>query len=114
MYILIGDGECDEGQVWEAAMTASKYKLDNIIAIVDRNKAQVDGLTEDVMPLESIEAKWQAFGWEVIPAEGHDIKSLQAAFRKANTADGPAVIIADTIKGKGVSFMEGNYLWHAG
>lgn len=114
IFVLLGDGECDEGQVWEAAMTSSKYKLNNIIAIVDRNKAQVDGLTKDVMPIESLESKWQAFGWQTIAADGHDIESIQSALKKANGANGPAVIIADTVKGKGVSFMEGDYKWHAG
>lgn len=114
VFILLGDGECDEGQVWEAVMTAAKYRLDNIIAIIDRNKAQVDGLTKDVMPLHSLAAKWSAFGWETIEADGHDIESLQSALKEANAKQGPAVIIADTVKGKGVSFMEGQYKWHAG
>ena len=106
-YVLLGDGECDEGQVWEAAMLASHYKLDNLIAIVDRNGLQIDGLTEKIMRLEPLARKWAAFGWHVIEIDGHNIREIQAAFESAGKTRGrPTVIIAHTFKGKGVSFME--------
>ncbi len=106
-YVLLGDGECDEGQVWEAAMLASHYKLDNLIAIVDRNGLQIDGLTEKIMRLEPLTKKWAAFGWHVLEINGHDIQEIQSAFESAKKMKGkPTVIIAHTFKGKGVSFME--------
>lgn len=115
VYVLMGDGELDEGQVWEAAMTASHYKLDNLIAIVDRNMNQIDGTTEDVMALEPLDAKWAAFGWNVLKADGHDTASLQAAIDAAKAVKGkPSVILARTVKGKGISFMENAYKWHSG
>lgn len=114
IYVLMGDGECDEGQVWEAAMTAAKYHLDNITAIVDCNKAQVDGMTENVMPLGDLRQKWSAFGWNVICVDGHDVDLLDRAIADAKRCAGkPTVVLADTVKGKGVRFMEGNYGWHA-
>lgn len=106
-YALLGDGECDEGQVWEAAMLASHYKLDNLVAIVDRNGLQIDGLTEKIMRLEPLTKKWAAFGWNVIEVNGHDIGEIKAAFESARNRRGkPTVIIAHTFKGKGISFME--------
>jgi transketolase len=115
VYVLMGDGECDEGQVWEAAMAASKYQLDHLVAIVDRNGCQVDGDCGDVMPTESLAAKWAAFGWQVFQADGHDVRDLQDAFGRARIQAGrPSLIIASTIKGKGVSFMEGCFQWHSG
>ncbi|MDD4137741.1 MAG: transketolase [Methanoregula sp.] len=106
-YVLMGDGECDEGQVWEAAMLASHYKLDNLVAIIDRNGLQIDGLTEKIMRLEPLSKKWAAFGWQVIEVDGHDVNEILAAFKSAENAKGqPTVIIAHTFKGKGVSFME--------
>jgi transketolase len=106
-FVLLGDGECDEGQVWEAAMLASHYKLDNLVAVIDRNGLQIDGLTEKIMRLEPLSKKWAAFGWRVIEVEGHDVKEIHAAFKSAETGKGqPIVIIAHTFKGKGVSFME--------
>lgn len=106
-YVLLGDGECDEGQVWEAAMLASHYKLDNLIAIVDRNGLQIDGLTEKIMRLEPLTKKWAAFGWHVLEINGHDIHEIHSAFESAKKMKGkPTVIIAHTFKGKGVSFME--------
>ena len=106
-YVLLGDGECDEGQVWEAAMLASHYKLDNLIAIVDRNGLQIDGLTEKIMRLEPLTKKWAAFGWHVLEINGHDIQEIYSAFESAKKMKGkPTVIIAHTFKGKGVSFME--------
>jgi transketolase len=112
-YVLLGDGELQEGQIWEAAMAAPKFGLDNLIAIVDNNGVQLDGKVDDIMPLGNLAAKFSAFGWNVIAADGHDIRSLDAAFEKAkNKPHGPTVIIANTVKGKGVSFMEGKNEWH--
>jgi transketolase len=113
VYCLMGDGEIEEGQVWEAAMCAAHYKLDNLCGIVDRNRLQIDGFTEEVMNSEPLEDKWKAFGWYVITVDGHDIPALIRAFEEAKTVkDKPTVIIADTIKGKGVSFMENVAVWH--
>jgi len=113
VYVLLGDGECDEGQVWEAAMSANHFKLDNLVAIVDRNEQQIDGWTCDVMDLEPFGSKWQSFGWHVIEVDGHDFAQLIEAFEKAKSVKGqPAVIIAHTTKGKGVSFMENNPDFH--
>jgi transketolase len=112
-YVLLGDGECDEGQVWEAAMSAAHFKVDNLAAIVDNNGQQIDGWNRDVMSLDPFPAKWQAFGWQVIEVDGHSIPQLAQAFDKAKKAKGqPTVIIAHTIKGKGVSFMENNPHFH--
>src|SRR3989339_1654974 len=111
VYCLMGDGECQEGQVWEAAMTASHYKLDNLTAIVDRNKYQIDGKVEDIKNLAPFADKWRAFGWNVLTCDGHDIKALIANLDKAGNMKGkPSIIIADTVKGRGVSFMEENPL----
>lgn len=113
VYVLIGDGECDEGQVWEAAMAAAHFKIDNLVAIVDNNGLQIDGWNHDVMNLEPFGKKWQAFGWHVIDVNGHDFPQLMAAFEQARLIKGqPVVIIAHTIKGKGVSFMENNVDFH--
>ena len=110
---LMGDGECCEGSVWEAAMSASHFKLTNVIGIVDRNKLMIDGTTEDVMALEPFADKWRAFGWEVIEINGHDFDELNTAMEKAWAAvNKPVLILADTIKGKGVDFMENNVVWH--
>ena len=112
-YVLLGDGECDEGQVWEAAMFAPNYQLDNLTAIVDFNTLQLDGFTRDIMNLEPFMAKWAAFKWEVIEINGHDIQQILDAIQRAKAVKGrPTVIIAHTIKGKGVSFMENNVDWH--
>ena len=113
VYAILGDGELDEGQVWEAAMSADKYHLDNLCAVVDYNKMQIDGTTDDVMPLGDLAAKWAAFGWHVIEVDGHDYAALADAFEQAKTVKGkPTVVLAHTVKGKGVSFMEGVYTWH--
>lgn len=113
VYALLGDGEVEEGQVWEAFMAASKYKLDNLCAIVDINGLQIDGRTSDVMPSEPLDAKFAAFGCQVIPADGHDFRSLEAALAQAaEHRGGPSVILARTVKGKGVSFMENDAGWH--
>ena len=113
VYVLLGDGECDEGQVWEAAMASAHFKADNLVAIVDNNGQQIDGWNRDVMNLEPFPAKWQAFGWQVIEVDGHSIPQLTQAFEKTKQIKGqPKVIIAHTIKGKGVSFMENNPDFH--
>lgn len=113
VYALMGDGEIEEGQIWEAAMSAAKYKLDNLCGIVDVNGLQIDGRTADVMPSEPLDAKFAAFGWNVIKAGGHDFGSLRAALAAAKAEKGrPSVILAKTVKGKGVSFMENDAGWH--
>lgn len=113
VYCLIGDGESQEGQIWEAALSAPKFKLDNLVCILDYNKAQIDGYVKDVMPIEPIADKWRAFGWHVICADGHDFHKIISALNEARAFKGkPTFIIADTVKGKGVSFMEGKVDWH--
>ncbi|MFC1918853.1 transketolase [Chloroflexota bacterium] len=113
VYVLLGDGECDEGQVWEAAMAAAHFKLDKLVAIVDNNGLQIDGWNRDVMNLEPFKEKWQAFGWHVIEVDGHDFNQLTNAFNQVKSIKGqPSVIIAHTIKGKGISFMENNVDFH--
>jgi len=112
-YILCGDGEIQEGQVWEAAMFANKYKLDNIIGFVDRNYLQTDGNSEDVMPLEPVKPKWESFGWRVYEIDGNDFAQIIDTVEKARKEKGkPVMIIAKTVKGKGVSFMENEASWH--
>ncbi len=112
-YCLMGDGEIQEGQVWEAAMTAAHFRLDGVCAIVDDNGVQLDGLTRDIMQVEPIGDKFRAFGWHVIEVDGHDLAALRAAFDEAAATKGvPTVLVAKTVKGKGVSFMEGQPAWH--
>ncbi|MGM9577865.1 MAG: transketolase [Evtepia sp.] len=113
VYAVLGDGEIEEGQVWEAFMSAAKYKLDNLCAVIDVNGLQIDGKTADVMPTEPLDKKLEAFGWHVIPVDGHDLAALSAAFDQAKANTGaPTVLLARTVKGKGVSFMENNAGWH--
>lgn len=113
VYCLMGDGELDEGNIWEAAMFASKYNLGNLIGIVDRNNIQIGGSTEDVMPLEDLQGKWRSFGWHVQEIDGHNMESVCEAMSMARAVtDRPSIIIAHTIPGKGVDFMEGDYHWH--
>ena len=112
VYVIIGDGECQEGQIWEAAMSAAKFQLDNLVAIVDYNKLQNDGAVKDIMPLEPITNKWESFGWSVIEIDGHNLQEIVSAC--ATKADSkPTMIIAHTQKGKGISFMEKNMSWHS-
>jgi transketolase len=114
-YCLLGDGECDEGAVWEAAMASAHYKATNLITIVDRNMCMIDGPTEEVMALEPFEDKWKAFGFIVKQVDGHDFRQLSEAIEYAlNEPDRPVVIIANTIKGCGIGFIEGDYRWHYG
>jgi transketolase len=113
VYVLLSDGECDEGQTWEAAMAAAKFKLDNLTAIVDKNGLQLSGFTKDIMGLEPLPDKWAAFGWRVSEVDGNDIDRVLAALAEAKGVKGqPAAIIAHTVKGKGVSFMENNVDFH--
>ena len=113
IYVALGDGEMDVGENWEAAMLASHYKLDNVIAYVDRNKLQLDGPTEKIMSIEPLADKWKAFGWHVIEINGHNMKEIIQATNEAKSVKGkPSVIICHTIKGKGVSFMEGALHFH--
>lgn len=113
VYAILGDGEIEEGQVWEAAMSAAKYHLDNLTAVVDVNGLQIDGSTADVMPSEPLDKKFEAFNWNVIRVDGHDLAALEEAFAQAAVCkDKPTVLLAKTVKGKGVSFMENDAGWH--
>lgn len=114
VYTLLGDGELCEGQIWEAALSASKFRLDNLTAIVDRNRLQLVGRTEDAMPLEPLALKWEAFGWRVDTVDGHNLGAILMALEAATKVEGkPTVIIANTVKGRGVSFMEDRVEWHS-
>ncbi|MBL8227120.1 MAG: transketolase [Bryobacterales bacterium] len=112
-YVMLGDGEIQEGQIWEAAMFAAYHKVDSIVAIVDYNKIQLDGWVKDIMELEPLADKWRSFGWHVVDFDGHDIPAVRAAFAEAASTKGkPTCFLAHTIKGKGVSFMENNPKFH--
>lgn len=114
-YCILGDGECNEGTVWEAAMAASHFKIRNLITFVDRNRLMIDGTTEQIMGLEPFADKWKAFGWIVKEIDGHSFRDLSVAIEYAQTEDkAPVVIIANTVKGKGVDFMENEVKWHYG
>jgi len=113
VYVLLGDGECDEGQVWEAAMSAAHFKVDNLVATVDHNKLQLDGWNREIMNLEPLADKWRAFGWHVLEVDGHHFPQILTAFEEARRVKGqPTAIIAHTIKGRGVSFMENQVDFH--
>jgi transketolase len=113
IYVVMGDGEQDEGNVWEAAMLASKYQLNNIIAFTDRNNIQIDGPTEVVMPLEDLKAKWEAFGWHVLEIDGNNIEAIIDACEMGKAiVEKPVMIIAHTVPGMGVDFMEYDFRWH--
>lgn len=114
VFVLMGDGETQEGSIWEAAMFASHHKLDNLVGIVDRNMIQIDGFTEDILALEPYRAKWEAFGWHVIEIDGHDFEQIGSALKKMPIANKPTLVLANTVKGKGISFMENNPAWHGG
>ncbi len=112
-YVLVGDGECNEGMIWEAIMAASHYRLDNLVAVVDRNRLQSDGFCAEIMQMDPLAEKWQSFGWGVREVDGHDIEELLDAFhRKSRPKGKPYVVIANTVKGKGISFAEDNVAWH--
>jgi len=115
VYSLHGDGELEEGQIWEAAMFAAGKKVDNLISAIDRNNAQIDGKTSDVMPLGDLKAKWTAFGWDVLEMDGNDMEDVLLTLKKAQQHTGkgkPVMILMNTLMGKGVDFMEDNYKWH--
>ncbi len=113
VYVILGDGETQEGQIWEAAMTAAHYRLDNLVAFLDYNGLQIDGNTSQVMTVDPVKEKWQAFGWHVEEIDGHDLEKITAALHLARQVKGkPVMIIAHTVKGKGVCFMENNASWH--
>jgi transketolase len=116
VYVLLGDGELDEGQVWEAAMSATHFSLGNLVAVVDRNRVSVDGETAEVMEIEPLPDKWTAFGWQVHEVDGHDLEALLDCFAGLPDpgSNQPTVIIAHTVAGKGVSFMEDKFEWHLG
>ena len=112
-YAILGDGEINEGVIWETALNASKQKVDRLITILDWNGVQLDGTNDEIMPLGDVELKWKAFGYRVITVNGHDVEEISAAIESAKTIkDQPTIILAHTVKGKGVSFMEGNHAWH--
>ena len=112
VYVLMGDGECNEGSVWEAALAAPQFKLDNLFAIVDRNNFQQTGSNEEIMSVGDLESKWESFGWQVVGVDGHNIAELYDAFTAEYEKNKPVAIIAHTIKGKGFSFSENNNDWH--
>ena len=112
VYVILGDGELQEGQIWEAAMSADKFKSNNLIAIVDYNKVAQDNITKDLKDLEPLEDKWNAFNWDVHGIDGHNMEAIMKVLQLPLHPEKPRVIIADTIKGKGVSFMEGKTAWH--
>ena len=112
VFVLLGDGELQEGNVWEAFMQAPQRKLDNLVAIIDRNRLQIDGCTENIKSLDPLDERLRAFNWDVIEIDGHDLKEIYEAIEKAKKNPVPTAIIANTIKGKGVSFMENNAGWH--
>ena len=113
VYVMMGDGETEEGQIWEAAAAASHYKLDNLTALIDRNYLQIDGNTEEVLQLESVRDRWTSFGWHVVEVDGHDMREILDALRETSAhRNQPSLIILDTVKGKGISFMENNVDFH--
>ena len=114
VFTLLGDGECDEGLVWEAALWAAHRGLDNLTAVIDRNHLQLDGWTQDILNLNPLPEKWQAFGWQVEEVDGHDLGCLFEALDAPSAAGKPRMLIAETTKGKGVSYMEGKCEWHSG
>jgi transketolase len=115
VFVLLGDGELQEGEVWEASMAAAHFKIDNLVAIVDYNRVQLDGAVGEIMEVEPLASKWQSFGWQVLETDGHDVAQLLPILDKAvaYSAHGPIVVIARTVKGKGVSYMEHKADWHS-
>lgn len=115
VFVMMGDGECDEGSIWEAAMSASNFGLNNLVLIIDKNRLQLDGFIEEIMKQDSLEDKWSSFGWKVYSTDGHDVDAIYKTFSEASiNQKQPVVVFAHTIKGKGVSFIENKYNWHIG
>ncbi len=115
VFVMMGDGECDEGSIWEAAMSASNFGLNNLVLIIDKNRLQLDGFIEEIMKQDSLEDKWSSFGWKVYGTDGHDVDAIYKTFSEALiNQKQPVVVFAHTIKGKGVSFIENKYNWHIG
>ena len=112
VYVVIGDGECNEGSIWEAAMAAPNFKLDNLYAIIDKNNFQQTGSNKEIMNVESLKDKWSSFGWDTVELNGHSIQELYNYFQGSKKIDKPKAIIANTVKGKGFSFSENNNDWH--
>ena len=112
VFTLLGDGECWEGSIWEAAMFAAHHRLSNLVGIIDRNQMSVMGRTEDIVKLETLQSKWQVFGWQTVVVDGHDLESILMAFMTAREASAPIMILCETIKGKGIPEIEGKDLWH--
>ena len=112
VFVLLGDGELQEGMIWEAAMCASHHKVQNLIAIVDCNNLQINGPIDEIMSIQPLPDKWRSFGWDVLHVDGHDIQAVVDTLKLARAAERPVVILAKTVKGKGVSFMEHQALWH--
>jgi len=112
VFVLMGDGECNEGSVWEAAMAAPQYKLDNLVAILDKNNLQQTGTNSDIMSVGDLAAKWDSFGWQVFEIDGHNVHEIYNTFLSVNSQNGPVAIVANTVKGKGFSFAEDNNAWH--
>ena len=110
VFVFLGDGECNEGSVWEAAASAAKYKLNNLIAVIDRNRIQYDGETQSIINMEPMEQKWRDFGWETVSIDGHEMDEVLKAYRHKSSR--PYAILANTVKGKGISFMENNWMFH--
>jgi transketolase len=112
VYVVMGDGECNEGSVWEAAMAASQFKLDNLVGIIDKNNFQQTGANSDIMSVGDLTAKWSSFGWDVIEVDGHNVSELYDAFTREKSSEKPVAIVARTVKGKGFSFSENDNEWH--
>ena len=112
IFVLLGDGEVEEGQVWEAAMSAARFRVDNLVAIVDCNRFQLDGAIGEIMEIEPLADKWRAFGWDATEIDGHDFQQIVPALRSPNQTGVPRVVLARTVKGKGVSFLENNNDYH--
>lgn len=115
VFVMMGDGECDEGSIWEAAMSAANFNLDNLVLMIDKNRLQLDGFIENIMKQGSLEDKWKSFGWKICKCDGHNIENIYKTFTEAlKDQEQPTVIFAHTIKGKGISFIENQYNWHIG
>ena len=115
VFVMMGDGECDEGSIWEAAMSAANFNLDNLVLMIDKNRLQLDGFIENIMKQGSLEDKWKSFGWKICKCDGHNVENIYKTFTEAlKDQKQPTVIFAHTIKGKGISFIENQYNWHIG